>query len=157
MNLREQLVKMKNNLEEAQEMELADLLGQLQIIQAKDGASRHEKAMLAQEAWRAQRHSTKYRDARDQTALLASCFPILVGRPFTNPFDPLQLDAFASEQKQKGEECHAYFHAVRFVLWIFDPYRGWQLGPFDLKRAWGRWDSHQQYAWKVWAEDPWWA
>lgn len=157
MTTLEQLQEMAKNLEGANEMHLAEVLTQLQEVREGNYVSKHQKAMLAQRVWKAQRNVTEYRDARDQTALLASCFPILVDRPFINPFNPVQLDAFALERHSKGEECHAYFHAVRFVLWIFDPYRGWTIGPFDLKQAWGRWDSHQQHAWKVWSEDPWWA
>lgn len=88
----------------------------------------------------------------ERVAMLARCFPVLWDKPWCNPFDAAQLDAWASENRDRLS--HGSLCAMQFLLWLWGGDREWKLGKFNMRYAWGRWDADQRLAWKLWASEP---
>jgi hypothetical protein len=88
----------------------------------------------------------------EKIAMLARCFPVLQNKPWCDPFNAHQLDAWASENKNRLS--HAALYAMQFLLWLWSSERDWKLGKFNLRVAWAHWDSNQRAAWQLWASDP---
>jgi hypothetical protein len=83
---------------------------------------------------------------------LALSFPTLEGRPGVTPWEPDELDQWASGPAPS----HGGLCAARFVLAVWDPRHTWQCGRFDLMEALGCWDTNHRGAFVHWAGQPWW-
>jgi hypothetical protein len=68
--------------------------------------------------------------------VLASRFPSLKDARGISPWNPNQLDIWASEF---GRDQNA-FHAAKYLLALWNAHNGWECGPFDPKAAIQVWD-----------------
>ncbi len=82
---------------------------------------------------------------------LASMFPLLAGKPGTEPWDSLRLDRWAA-----SDGCHddAALFAARFCLKVWNPYEKRACGAFELFEAWAHWDDQHRAAALAWLEAP---
>ena len=112
----------------------------------------------------------------DPFTQLCRSFPTLLRAPGIYPWDPHELDAWAS-----GPASHGGVYAARFVLavwtgrmgkwsksrktpekdsfhgcWRFNLDTNWRCGPFDVVDAMGTWDEVHRGAFLTWAQKPWW-
>lgn len=74
--------------------------------------------------------------------ILASCFPSLREARGVSPWNPNQLDIWASEF---GRDQNA-FHAAKYLLALWNAHNGWECGPFDPKVAIEVWDRTHRRA-----------
>ena len=91
-------------------------------------------------------------DERDeQMSELAESFPCLRGTPGVRPFDPGELNRWATGPASHGERVTA-----RFILAIWDSSIEWEAGRFDLMEALNVWPPSHREPFLGWASDPWW-
>jgi len=125
-------------------------------IEAQTSHPNANKAEEARKAW-LMYYQTKRETVlqpEERIAMLARCFPVLWDKPWCHPFNAFQLDAWASENRDRLS--HGALYAMQFLLWLWGSQRDWKLGKFDLRLAWGHWDADQRVAWKLWASEPYW-
>ena len=84
----------------------------------------------------------------ERMAELARTFPALEGVDGGSPFDPRKLERAAETLSSGG------VHAVRFLLAVWNANVKWEVGPFEVVRAFWTWDSDHRAAFN-WASDPW--
>jgi hypothetical protein len=82
----------------------------------------------------------------------AQTFPCLRNAPGVSPWEPHELNLWATRGVSHGEKVTA-----RFVLAVWDRHTEWECGKPDLMEALGVWDLAHRQAFLAWAADPWWA
>lgn len=80
--------------------------------------------------------------SESQLEILASRFPSLKEARGVSPWNPNQLDIWASEF---GRDLNA-FHTAKYLLAIWNAHNGWECGPFDAKAAIQVWDRAHRRA-----------
>jgi hypothetical protein len=85
-------------------------------------------------------------------AALAATFPTLAARRATDVADFKEVAVCRSNGRAARE-------AARFCLLVWDHHIGAidEYYLFDLRMAWGAWDSAHRAAWQAWAASPWFA
>ena len=81
---------------------------------------------------------------------LARTFPSLQGAPGVRPWNPEELDRWATSVASHGERVTASF---LLAVWTGSE---WPGSPFDLMEALRVWDPPHREAFLAWASDPWW-
>lgn len=80
---------------------------------------------------------------------LAESFPALAGKPGVFPWDPDELDGWASSVASSGER-----HAAAFVLGVWNKYAEFKVGRFDLHKSMACWDPGNLRALVAWIQAP---
>jgi len=130
----------------------------------------HRNAHAAQQEWKTQRqkerslhhdwHGEAPMGNNEKMALLARCFPVLwtenviqfIGGHWSQAtmLDCVKEDLEA-EKRGGNHLCRASRNVLAFLLNLWD-----SDYPFPFRYAWSCWDGHQQAAFKMWMDDPWW-
>jgi hypothetical protein len=85
---------------------------------------------------------------------LAERFPTLRGKPGVRPWNQT---VFGEWLKGPGPGSGST-HAGLFVLAVWNghgPHEAWELGHFDVVKAFGAWDDEHRRAFLTWAAEPW--
>lgn len=93
---------------------------------------------------------------------LARTFPSLAritggagnAAPGVAPFDALELHTWVTTS---GARTSGNYHAVAFVLNVFNGPEWGEKMPFDVVQAFAVWDRPHREAFLAWARDPWFA
>jgi len=80
---------------------------------------------------------------------LAETFPSLRGHPHIWNWDPKALDEWAASVGSTGERL-----STQFVLGVWNQFKEWRCGRFNVLDACTRWDREHWEAFCAWAVDP---
>ena len=90
-------------------------------------------------------------ERRERMTELAESFPCLRGARGVDPFEPKELNRWATGPASHGERVTA-----SFILAIWDSSTEWEAGRFDLMEALNVWPHDHRAAFLKWASEPWW-
>ncbi len=90
-------------------------------------------------------------ERRERMTELAQSFPCLRDAWGIEPFEPGELNRWASSGVSHGERITA-----SFILAVWDSATEWEAGRFDLMEALNVWSPSHREPFLSWASDPWW-
>lgn len=82
---------------------------------------------------------------------LAETFPCLRNAPGVSPWEPGELNRWATGPASHGERVTA-----QFLLAVWNATVDWEAGRFDLMDALNVWPPSHREPFLEWASDPWW-